>query len=244
VVVTYKTPKNSISRLKKEIVSFGIPSDRICIVDNSIHNRGYSGGVNYGIQIALSKKSDYILVCNPDISNLKGSISRLTHLLDQKTIVGGKFNQKNTWYYGGEIDRLNLSGSLITQKPTHNLRPVDFVSGSLMLFSTKTFETVGYFNEQYFMYYEDVEYCIRAKRLGITPTVNMAISYTHHETSENSPIKDYYLTRNRILTLARYGSFKQKMHELLVSPKNIPNIFKKNRHYKMHALRDALKTYI
>ena len=71
------------------------------------------------------------------------------------------------------------------------------------------------------MYYEDVEYCTRAKKEGYKVGIDSSIKYIHFETSNANLQKSVYLVRNRLSFMMQYGTLVQKINEFVRSPLTI-----------------------
>lgn len=218
IFVLYQTQNKEIKRLKKEIKKLSSEDCLIYFIDNSINNQGFGKAANQGIRQGLSAGVEVFIIANPDIS-LRG-------LKIDDLLAGGKFfdiwslvlKQNNKIYYGGEIDRWRLSGGLIDKKPNERFFSCDFVSGSLMIVKKEVFEKIGFFKEEYFLYYEDVDLCYRAKKMGFQIGIDSKKSYIHQELSKTNPKKDYFLFKNRWRFFWRYSALKQKIYELTRLP--------------------------
>ena len=216
ILVLYNTARQEVERLKRETKNY-----RVYLIDNTKSKEGYAAGVNKGLKKAMSKNFDVFVVCNPDIS-IKGIQKKDIENLSKKFDIGGfTMKQNGKTYYGGEIDRWRMSGGLITRKPKKEFQEVDFVSGSLMAVSRKTIEKIGLFDESYGMYYEDVDYCIRAKRKGLRVGIHSKIAYDHFEIFSQNTSKEFYLFKNRLKILWKYGTTSQKVYEFLRLPKTV-----------------------
>jgi len=83
----------------------------------------------------------------------------------------------------------------------------------LYLTSREVFEKTGYFDEKYFLYYEDADLSVRTKNKGFK-IVYIPKSIIWHKTPARSAdrieLQDYYITRNRLLFGFRYASFRSK----------------------------------
>ncbi|MBI4974189.1 oligosaccharide flippase family protein [Candidatus Roizmanbacteria bacterium] len=221
VVTLFHTPKSEVSRLKGEIKGLGFPDYRIYWIDNTQNGRGYAGGVNEGIRKGEKDKADIFIICNPDIS-LKGLTSK--DLLDGRkyfNIWGLAMTQDQKTYYGGEIDPWRLSGGLVDSKPTTRFTKTDFVTGSLIMFDKETLSKTGYWDESYFMYYEDVDFCERARRKGLTVGIDSKRTFIHFETSKDNTQKNYLLAKNRLRFLLTYGNLMQKVREFIRTPRTL-----------------------
>lgn len=237
IFVLYKTPANEITRLKNEIKVLGFKNYQIYFIDNSDNHQGYAAGVNQGIKNALSDGCELFVIANPDISFV--SLVQLVSLKSEELlkasahfdIWGLTMKQENKIYYGGKIDKWRMSGGLIDKKPKTRFLSADFISGSLMFIKKKVIDKIGFFDEKYFMYYEEVDYCHRAKKVGFKVGIDSKLSYEHFEISKDNPTKKYYLFRNRIKFLLKYGTLKQKIYELIRLPKTIVEEIKKRPFY-------------
>lgn len=101
---------------------------------------------------------------------------------------------------------------------------IDFVSGSLMCIKRHVFEKIGYLDESYFMYYEDVEFCKRARNAGFSIGIDPSIEYIHYDSSETHPRKRFWLAKNRLKFALDYGGSKQLLWELIYLPKTLPEL--------------------
>lgn len=218
VFVLYQTPKKEIERLKKEIESLRLKNYQIYFIDNSINNRGYAAAINEGLKKGLKDGVDIFIITNTDISFKKLKNKNFLEGLNHFDILGLAMQQGGKIYYGGRIDQWRLSGGLIEDKPKKRFFAVDFVSGSLMIVKREVIEKIGYFDEKYFMYYEDVDYCFRAKKAGFHVGIDSQLSYDHFEISKNNPKKDYFLFKNRWRFFLRYSNWQQKIRELIRLP--------------------------
>lgn len=235
IFVLYKTPPSEVNRIKKEIkdlmnlnYKLRTTNYELYFIDNTNNNQGYAAGVNKGIKKAIADGYELFVVGNPDIKLDKLDLS---DSLDKFDLFGFAMHQQGKTYYGGAIDSLRMSGGLINIKPKTRFSTVDFVSGSLMFIKKKVIDKIGFFDDKYFMYYEDVDFCYRAKKAGFKVGIDSKIVYEHYETSQNNPKKEFYLLKNRLRFLLKYGSYKQKIYELLRLPKTIFEEIKKRPFY-------------
>jgi len=136
-------------------------------------------------------------------------------------VWGFTMKQNNAIYYGGEIDKWRLSGGLIQEKQEMRLAEVDFVSGSLMGFSRDIIQAIGLWDESYFMYYEDVDYCVRAKQVGFQVGIDTEVEYDHFEVSQMNKKKEKWIAASRWKFFWKYASLKQKIREIVRLPKTV-----------------------
>lgn len=230
IVVLYQTSKQEQERLKKEFVNLGFKDYSIYFIDNTINNRGFGAAVNEGLKKGLKEGASIFIVANPDISLRNLKAAQILQAAKHFDIWGLAMKQGNKIFYGGAIDKWRLSGGLIEEKPIKRFINCDFISGSLMVIKRKVIETVGFFRDDYFLYYEDVEYCFRAKKNHFKVGLDSSWQYEHGEDSKNNSKKEYFLLKNRWRFFWQYSNLRQKIREIIRSPltfiENIPLMIK------------------
>lgn len=248
IIVTYKNSKKELHDVKKSLLANDIPNKDIFFSDNAKENIGYGRGISRIVKKQLANY-DYFLVLNPDTIVHKGCIAILAQELKRNNksgIVGPKIldGQGRIWSVGGEIDPKRYSGGLIDFGKKNKIYKekvisVDYVSGTAMLIRREVFENIGPFAEDYFLYYEDVDFCQRARKAGWGVVVIPEAVITHigsTTTGHGSPLMHYYLARNRLLFMEKFAPFKIKIRELFRLPKTI----KESNKYELYGIRDFL----
>ena len=161
-------------------------------------NLGFAGGNNQGIKIALENKSDYILIINPDvIVPEKIFVPLLKNFSDKKVgIVAPAIihKQKDALFYGLE-GKVNWK----LAKPEHrnlqtldSIKPVisEFVTFACVLISAENFKKVGLLDDKYFMYFEDVDYCLSTNQRGQKIILDPSVCVSHNTSSSFSKPTD------------------------------------------------------
>ena len=153
-------------------------------------NGGYGYGVNYG---AVKASGKYLLVLNPDTVVTEEAIDRMISF-EQTGHPGTLISCKQVNEKGrecnvtGEFPRfLNLTGLLrsIFKPPLppeiDNMIYPEWVSGSVMLFSRETFDRLNGFDEDFWMYFEDMDICSRIRESGgnVALLTNCVIEHNH-----------------------------------------------------------------
>jgi N-acetylglucosaminyl-diphospho-decaprenol L-rhamnosyltransferase len=132
-------------------------------------NAGFAAGVNYGLRSLNLSDIDAVLILNNDTVIPEGFVETLTcgARAAGLQIAGPRIHQypdtgrlwsRGWWYnaWSGLITRRRLPGSLF------------FLSGCCLLIQSRVFKTIGLFDERFFMYGEDVEFCSRAGRASLS----------------------------------------------------------------------------
>lgn len=139
-------------------------------------NLGFAAGNNIGIKYALNKQSKAILLLNNDTTVSSKAIKYLYN--NPADIVGAvlRFKRGNKIFFdlGGHI--LKYIGRTYHEEVTNineyiYYKQPDYVSGAAMLVKDYVFKKIGYLDEDYFLYYEDTDFCVRAKRSGFNISV-------------------------------------------------------------------------
>ncbi len=130
-------------------------------------NNGFAGGNNVGIKKALSTGADWIILLNPDTEASPELISELkARLKELDGIVGFPIQEPGQKVWGGKIEWLKAELQQNTSKPVSDF----YVHGGAMAIHQETIKKIGYLDEEYFLYFEDVAYSLKAKEAGIKLT--------------------------------------------------------------------------
>jgi len=210
-------------------------------------NLGYSGGVNFGLQPVLKSKAKYILLLNNDTIVSPDSLQKLLDYAEKKEKVGilspvilfpGR--KKKIWFNGGEIDPKRFSTKHIGLGEKINRRlkkpfETEFVPGCAMLIKKKVIEKIGLFDERFFLYYEDADFCQRARKAGFKCVVVPEAKIIHRQTkSQIGDQTEYYLARNHLLFLEKHASPKIKIREWLRTAKTVWEKYQLQNDPKIH----------
>lgn len=209
-----------LERLKKETSAVGFATSKWYVYDGRIKNLGYAYSVNDGIKKAMADGCELFVIFNLDISF--GKLTKDIVLESSKNFDVWNYGlqQNGKTYYGGHLDRFRMSGGLLEEKPDMRFTSCDFISGSLMFIKKRVFEGAGFFDESYFLYYEDVDFCFRARRAGFSVGVDVSYTYKHFEKSDQTnQQKKFLLAKNRLKFLYHHGTIVQKLYELIRLPK-------------------------
>ncbi len=182
---------------------------QLTLIPNS-RNIGFAKAVNQGIKLLTKQGVQKILFLNPDTIV---DVKFLIHLLQsQNDLVSPviSFKKGNTLYYdiGGRVNWLlgRQYNLLMNHRPRKSSNEVlDYLSGSCLLVDKKVFKKVGLFNEKYFLYFEDVDFCLRAKKAGFRMGV-VADAIIFHAVSASSNAMPKLKRNNLIKSNLRFIS--------------------------------------
>jgi GT2 family glycosyltransferase len=155
--------------------------DTVILLKNS-QNFGFAKAVNQGIEIAMKDENCiYILLLNDDAYVDKDCIPKLIDALerDKRALLAGptiyyEKHPNTVWSAGGYFNeflgkiKIPLKNKTITIKELSKIpiQEVDFLTGCVLLIKREAIEKVGKFDEAFFFYSEDIDYCYRVKKAG------------------------------------------------------------------------------
>jgi GT2 family glycosyltransferase len=181
-------------------------------------NRGYTGNNNVGIQMALEQHADWIFVLNEDTILGAQCLAELIRVGESDPHIG---MVGPLVYHGNEPDVIQSAGGIFrggweAEHLGKNERDagqfaapqnVDWLTGCSILARREAIEQVGMLDERMFIYYEETEWCLRAKRAGWR-LVNVPQAKLWHKGVKRdykpTTAFTYYKTRNRFFMLAKH----------------------------------------
>lgn len=199
---------NSSSPESQEILRGIAPTARIL---PNRENGGWTGGLNTAIRVALKEGYDYFAILNMDTQLDKEWLRHLVekavqakdlHILQSKIMISGT-NKVNS--VGNRIHFLgygNCNGYGQPDSPSLASRyTMDYASGAALFVKRQVFEKIGLFREEYYIYYDDQEFCWRARLAGYN--VGLAEkSVCYHDYDFQNILNSLCLAeRNRLTTL-------------------------------------------
>ena len=204
---------NGSANNEAETISSRYPNVK-CI--RSEKNLGFAGGNNLGIRNSNGK---YLFFVNNDTEVNMNDIDRLIVRIESSSHIG-IVCPKIRFYYG--CRHIQYAGFTPMSSITCRNRgigydeadngqydisgPTAFAHGAAMLVRKDTIDDVGLMPECYFLYYEEMDWSMMMKRKGYQIWYEPSATVFHKEsrsTGVNSPLKTYYLTRNRLLYIKR-----------------------------------------
>lgn len=207
-----------------------------------VKNKGYAHGVNAGIQKAQELGLQKYCVINDDVSFQSEFTRNLSSAFQNNpnTVFGGKiyyakgfeyhkeqYSNKDQgaviWYAGGTVDWNHAIPKHVgvDEVDTGNYNektPTGFITGCLVCFDQTVVEKIGFWDEHYFLYYEDADFCERAKRASIPLWYipNLTIWHKNAQSTDGSgsPLHQKFQKKARLRFAMKYVSLRTKLHIL------------------------------
>lgn len=213
VVVDNNSTDNSLDTLKEKL------SYKHHVISSN-KNGGFAFGNNIGIRYALEKGADYVLLINNDTTVEPDFLDELVKSMENNKEYGittglilNYYDKNLVWYAGGEINWNRFYGYHKHENENINKlslyeSEVSFATGCLMLIRSEVITKVGGLPEEYFMYYEDVDYCANIQENGYKICFNPK-SIIYHKISAasgevESPFAIKWNNRNRVNFINKY----------------------------------------
>jgi GT2 family glycosyltransferase len=189
-------------------------------------NLGFAGGNNVGIMDAYRQGYPFYWLLNNDTVIEPDALATLVRVMEDKSIgiCGSKIYYHGTnliWFAGGRVNKwlgeTTHTGAAELDKGQYNASSeVDYITGCSLFFRRELIETVGLMNDDYFLYFEETEWNLRASNMN-WKLVYVPESVVHHKVSVSSggeknlaPYVFYYNLRNAFMMIYRTQSFSKR----------------------------------
>lgn len=207
------------------------------VIMQSLPNLGYAYGINQGIKTFMKENIDQYCAINNDILLDKNFANEAEKGFKKADMFGGKIYYapgyeyhdrykkseigKVFWYAGGIDDWKNVytyhrGVDEVDNGQYDRFEETDFITGCMLFFNRAVVERIGLWNEKYFLYYEDADYCERAKRAGFQLFYNPKIVIYHKNAQSTggagSKLHQKYQTKNRLVFGLKYAPLRTKIH--------------------------------
>lgn len=190
-------------------------------------NLGYAGGNNRGIEWALHRGAEYVLIINNDTVVDPSTVTKLVQALESDSAAGAispkiLFHDRPDLisFGGGQLSRLRAighhtnEGRLDRTDPMKDVAAVSFLSGCCLLVPARVLRTVGGFDEDFFAYVEDVDLSLRMADAGYTLLYHPEARILHHSKptdAQPSPFQIFLRDRNRRRLARRRYDLKSRL---------------------------------
>lgn len=190
------------------------------IIENA-ENRRFAAANNQGMERALTAGADFVLLLNNDTEVAEDFLEKLVRGARERSeigMAGPKIlyhdDPHRIWFAGGEITfwkgQIAHLGLRQPDGERWNVpRAVDYITGCALLVKRECIEKIGGFDESYYIYGEDADWCMRARRAGFQCWFVPA-AHVWHKISASSgggltPFKAYHKVRSSFLFFRRYA---------------------------------------
>jgi GT2 family glycosyltransferase len=210
-------------------------------------NLGFAGGNNLGIKVA---KGEYLFFVNNDTEFTAGLVDSLAAILDENTRVGmvspkiRYHDQPTVLQYAGftSMNYYTMRNRCIGQFEVDNGQydnytgATGYIHGAAMMVRRQAIDKAGLMAENFFLYYEEMDWNDHIKRAGYEIWVQPKALIYHKESvsvGRVSGLKEYFMNRNRILFIRRNAPSALAIMVFyiyfvgVVTPRNIINYLRK-----------------
>ena len=204
----------------------------------SDYNGGYGYGNNIGIRFSMLNNTDYVLIINNDTVVNSCFLTNMINQYENSSNIGILSSKicfyedpEIIWFNGGSFSK--LSSKIIhynfNEKDSGQVteKEITFITGCLWLIPNHIIKEVGYINEDYFMYIEDLEYCYRVLSHGYKLNIcNESIIYHKKKIDYNqrnqSTFSKYYISKNKVKFIIKYYKSYFKIISLIYTIVLVP----------------------
>ncbi|URZ07195.1 glycosyltransferase family 2 protein [Clostridium felsineum] len=218
VLVDNCSTDDSYMKLKEKLPSYNIIE--------SEKNLGYANGNNIGIKYALKNDAEYICILNNDVVVEKDFLSRLVEKIQEKSDIGIVGSCICDYYKKDIIQGMGAHINLCFAAARRYFKGknyndiekkdiyVDYLEGACFLVKREIFEKVGLIPENYFLFFEETEFCVKAIQAGykILCVYGSRIYHKGSATINKFGSLSYaYLNRNRVIFVRRNSKVYQRL---------------------------------
>lgn len=189
------------------------------ILIKNVENNGYGAAINYGSKLVKTK---YFLISNPDLTginedNLNKFIQVAKKLNDKFSTLGPRYEHANP-------------KTLIQSNEKIEISEFKVISGACMFFDKKNFETIGGFDENFFMYFEENDFCLRSLKIYKNYQINSIKVYHNagnsvsYDNIEEKELHEHFRTWH--FMWSKFYFFKKRYTLLIAFLIFLPIIFR------------------
>jgi GT2 family glycosyltransferase len=217
-------------------------------------NLGFAEGNNRGIEWALSKRAEWILLLNNDTvvsPDFLTAFMEASKLQPKAKILGAKiyrYSEKNTIDHLGGFWNPKIGEF---ESPSQNqiddgnsfeeMEKVETVCGAALLMHRSVPETIGLLEPRFFLFWEETDFCTRARRSGFEVWTAPQAKIWHKVSSSfvgGKPHMHYFWWRSRLLWIERNCPFNERKQ--LYKKVIFPELWKHLRHCTLKSIQSLL----
>ena len=199
---------------------FSFDLNKNVIYLSQIENIGFAKGVNIGIKKAIVLGKKFVLLLNNDMIVTYCDIFSLLETCKENYCIAGAIeyslnkqnknakqnNNRKIIFAGGDLIWREVAVRLrLEPVKKNNIYLTDFIRGSSMAIPIEIIKDIGFFDENFKTYVEDVDYCIRVIKKGYKLIINPNAIFGHIvSASADSYYKNKFMARNYMLLLKKH----------------------------------------
>jgi len=212
VLVDNDSTDNSVQRIASKFPHIPILNTR--------QNLGFAGGNNIGIRWALDHGADFVLLSNNDVEVDKEAVTHLVSIADKDRTIGAvapkilEFdNPCKISFAGGRISLWRGASYHVGQGEVDigqydRVNECDYLTGAFLLVRSEVIRQVGLISEDYFLYWEDADWCCRIRKHGYRLLYSPTASVWHKVSQGTGGFLNYgfnyYQIRNNLMFVRRF----------------------------------------
>jgi GT2 family glycosyltransferase len=257
IVVLNYNGQDCIKRCLGSVFKVDYPNLEIVVVDNNStdgsletaktffaratfiknqENLGVAAGNNVGIRYALEKMANWVVLIDQKVEVESSFLDYLITGNEKEPGFGiisplvFQGNTKNIMFSGGKIDWWKMKGINETKNLSVINRDSDYICGCSIMIRKDVFSKIGLLDEDFFLFWEDIDFSVRAKKAGFSLAVvpEMRVKY-FEKNMENKAQETYWSVISSLIFFEKNASFFQKIWIKLYS---FGNVIKNKRDLK------------
>jgi GT2 family glycosyltransferase len=195
-------------------------------------NFGFAAGTNIGIRKALEMGAEFVFIVNNDTIVDKDCLLHLYKALSSSSSAGVAgpaimYHSKpeKIWQAGGYFNKLKMGTSVpakgkMYSEISHSSSSVGFLTGCALLIPSQIFKGIGFFDEAYFLYSDDVDFCLRIKDAGFNmhfvPEAKVWHKIEDIAFDRSTPLVLYHLARSSVIMLRKNFSGVERLYGIIL----------------------------
>jgi GT2 family glycosyltransferase len=181
------------------------------IVERNARNLGFTGGNNRGIEVALERAADYVVLLNNDTVIEPGAYDLLIRHAAGRAGLGAVtpliryYDDSGVWHAGARMIRPFGRVTALYEPASAEPHRIELFTACCVMFPRAVLERVGTFDDRYFIYQEDTDLAMRIGAAGYELWI-VPDAVVYHKVSRSfggaqSPTSLYYTVRNNLLLI-------------------------------------------
>lgn len=177
-------------------------------------NLGFAKGVNAGMREAFRRGAQWCWLFNPDAEAEEDALTLLIEAAAEERSAGllspliRESGTQDVWFAKGRIDFWRMRAEHIRpsrEESEKRYYESGFLTGCALLIRRDVVETIGFLDESFFLYYEDADFSLRARKAGFKTLVVPRSLVRHSERSRSNPGKPYHLVYSGLLFFRKHA---------------------------------------